>query len=351
MTHEEQRLHQQLTKLLEESKEKIVKFKNYRVMCEALGLDVKSSNSKTAQLERLENFCNLRRDEKGWGYNYTEVYADPDELMLQKDAITSEMEKILLLTFLADDEEYPGELFLSKFEAWRLFGLINSKYAEEKFEERFQETNKVTSKQLASYKNKSQDKFGKTLKRVLDKLRDCAYIDYVETRIITYEDNDGQLVEREATTQEIQRATIYSREVLSEMKCKNMSQVYLHCRNKEYHGKMYRLYNKNENWLNYRFAYKIIPVSKKWLEEGLRCNLEACKKHQLNVNANIIESLRRSSAVTYNNYRKALIEEYGSRHWAERGKFDTYERKGKVLSDDYLNKFGMFLDEFIQLSE
>ena len=352
-------LHKQLKNLLKETEGNAVKFKNYKIMCESLGLPVNSSNSKTAQLERLGYFCNLTKDKEGWGYSYTEVYDNPDQLMLQEDIITAEIEKILLLTFLMDTEEQPRELIISRYEAWKLFGFINDKFSNEYLEKEFKQKNAVSEKQLAWFQNKSKNRFDALLTKAFKKLKNLVLIEYFSTKIIVYEDENKQLRQREATTQEIQRAMKYQKQVLEKMGYNSYESICMQGKSKEYHSRVNNLINKNENWIRYLSAYRIIPNSKKWLAEGLQRNLESSKKYQLNVNKNVTEDLHRSGATTFNNYRLELIKEYGNRHWIEKDSFNIdavdikgltiFQRKGDVLSEDYLDKFDKFIEEFIRI--
>lgn len=151
----------------------------------------------------------------------------------------------------------------------------------------------------------------------------------------------------------------YQKQVLEKMGYNSYESICMQGKSKEYHSRVNNLISKNENWIRYLSAYRIIPNSKKWLAEGLQRNLESSKKYQLNVNRNVTEDLHRSGATTFNNYRLELIKEYGNRHWIEKDSFDIdavdikgltiFQRKGDVLSEDYLDKFDKFIDEFIRI--
>ena len=357
MTHEEELLHKRLKRLLKAAPDGTAEFKNYKDMCESLKLPVKHGNSKKAQLTHLSYFCDIYKNAEGHGYSFTEVYEDPDQLILQRNAIVLDVESILLLSFLEKQASSP-EILLNDYGLWRLFGFINNKYSGHYFENKFKEQYQITGKQFNYFKDRSTGRFQDVMMSTLNKLKDRSCIEFFPAKIITIKGKHSDAEQREATAEEIQRVLGYQSEVLEEMGYKSIRELRLDGKSEEFYQKRLEKIKENEtDWLHYSSGFRIVVNNNNWLEKGLKRNLEEKKSYQEKVNSSVIKLINKSAETSYNNYIEQLKAEFMSYQNLHPGallednkdKCKSWKKQKDIMEENFLNNYQLFIKEFMDL--
>ncbi|NOL32667.1 hypothetical protein [Bacillus altitudinis] len=104
-------------------------FKNYKVMCQELGIEVKkSSDTKKAQFRELERYCTYNK--VGHLITIDQVYETPLEKRKRKgnNTVYGDIMQILILDLLAQKRN-SGNLIISKSKFLRELNLVNLNYS------------------------------------------------------------------------------------------------------------------------------------------------------------------------------------------------------------------------------
>ena len=97
----------------------------YNQLCQALGLPIKQGNSKIAQLNNLEIYCNLEILSHPTRYIITEVYDESIDLIHANNKFQLLFEAAIYQAFLSNNGEY---LYLSDLDMLKLFNEINENF-------------------------------------------------------------------------------------------------------------------------------------------------------------------------------------------------------------------------------
>lgn len=117
---------QELLKRLEKVKGKELKYKQ---LCEELNLKIKTSNSKTSQLNNLQMYCQLEKLEKPTRYVVREVYGEILEglgVLNNNNRYQLLFEAAMYKAFLGNDG---NSLYASNMEMLKLFQEVNENFA------------------------------------------------------------------------------------------------------------------------------------------------------------------------------------------------------------------------------
>lgn len=104
-------------------------FKNYKVMCQELGIEVKkSSNTKNAQFKELDRYCTY--NQIGHSIIIDQVYETPLEKRKRKgnNTVYGDIMQVLILDMLAQKKD-SGKLVISKSKLLRELNLVNLNYS------------------------------------------------------------------------------------------------------------------------------------------------------------------------------------------------------------------------------
>lgn len=357
MTKEEKLLQNRLKRLRKQTTDAKVQFKNYKTMCEALGLPIKSGNSKPAQIKHLSYFCDIEK--AGQKYLFTKVNDDPDRLRLEENLLVAEMEQILLHMFL---ENKSPKILLPQLDLFQEFGFANKKFENNEIEEKFMLYNNISEKQLANYKTKSNERFKRILSSALKKMQDCCYITCFDTEIII-EEGKGSLLKREARIEEIQQMRELEYEILEKMRFKSKNEIHMnYSKRLEFYRKRYdAMRRKNPQWLHYQKGYKIILSKEHLLLKGIEKNSEEIFECKKQINERIIVDLNESAKKSYHNYVEEKVIQlnnyddvykfYDSNKTLDEKikELDIYKKKGEYMEDSYLENYQKYISEFIRI--
>lgn len=117
----------------------------YKELCEAIDLPIKSSNSKTKQLNELEMFCAIKKLSSPTRYVIIEVY---DEVMPFFKAFNKSSEMQLVFEGCLYQEFYNNgcqPIYLSSMQLLKLFTQINDNFSFAYNDEKMEEVSKKTS--------------------------------------------------------------------------------------------------------------------------------------------------------------------------------------------------------------
>lgn len=354
MTRQETIMHNKMKRLLESSTDGSVAFKNYKVLCTEFNLPYKTSDSKKAQLRKLSYFCNLEKG-KGNSLFYTEVYPDPDQRMLQEKLLTKNIEMILLKTFLNSDG---NTILLNNHDLWELLGFINSRYSSTREEKAFIESTGMNVIQLKDFKKRCSQRFNRIIISALDKLTDRRLITYSTSYIITekiYEDNKFIFTQRPATTEETTRILEYEADILEELSCDDIHDVWNRGLEKKYYSRLDFYITENENWHRVSKGFYIILNQKQWLRKGLRRDINILGSQSEN-NAEVRNLLEKNAEKRYDNYIENLNAEISRCIFLRKSPDEmkhfmlTYQKHGNLMEDDYVDNQKLLIDHFIDIN-
>ena len=356
MTHEEDLLHKRMKRLLKKSETGKVEFKNYKDMCTQLKLPVKTSDSKKAQLKKLKYFCNLENGEK-YSMYFTEVFNNPDENILEEKFMVKSIETLLLATFLKQ-EENPPSIILDTFSIWELFGFINNRYGNNLEENKFLKANNISKEQLNNFKSRSRRRFEDIITPALNQLDRRALINYNSVKIIRINIGDD-IIEREATDEELSRILSYERKSLIKFECDDITEIWNKSLEIEYYSylnKLIREKEKERGWIKVSNGIKIVTNNKKWLKDGLDRNIDELEV-KYKVNKEILSLLQKNAETKFNNYTEQVqkeflcFEKFGHEFDSVKKRLPTYKKHHELMEDNYIISQEALMNYFIDMME
>ena len=356
MTHEEDLLHKRMKRLLKKSETGKVEFKNYKDMCTQLKLPVKTSDSKKAQLKKIKYFCNLENGAK-YSMYFTEVFNNPDENILEEKFMVKSIETLLLAMFLKQDDT-PPSIVLNTFSLWKLFGFINDRYGNDLEENKFLEANNISKEQLEHFKKRTRRRFEDIITPALNQLDRRALINYSSIKIIRI--NTGKdIIEREATDEELSRILSYERKSLIKFKCEDIVEIWNKSLEMEYYSylnKLIREKEKERGWIKVSNGIKIVTNNKKWLKDGLDRNIDELEV-KYNINKEILSLLQKNLETKLNNYTNQVqkefscFEKFGQEFDSVKHRLPTYNKRHELMEDNYIASQEALMNYFIDIME
>lgn len=237
-------------------------FKNYKILCGELGLEIKrSGDSRKAQFRELERYCTYSK--VGHSIIIDKVYEQPLQKEKRKgnNTVYSELIQLLILDMLAQSKN--GNMSISKGMLIKSVSLVNHNY-KYCFEKR---------KSLAKYINtdteivndfydSSNNSFKKAIEQALNKL--------VEKRLIMYDIiikicEKGKFRPRKASSAEKKMIMTCEKQVLDELGYKELSHVRVSRHWNEFKRRSQSLIKDCSN-IQYYFAAYDITANDKYIE-------------------------------------------------------------------------------------
>lgn len=356
MTHEEDLMHKRMKRLLKKSETGKVEFKNYKDMCTQLKLPVKTGNAKKSQIKYLNYFCNLEQKEK-YTLIFTEVFSNPDGAMIENKFMVKSIETLLLATFLKQ-EENPPSIILDTFSLWRLFGFINNRYGNHLEEIKFLEANNISKEQLTNFKSRSRRRFEDIITPALNQLDRRALISYNSVKIIRINTGDD-IIEREATDEEMSRILSYERKSLVKFKCDDIAEIWNKSLEMEYYShlnKLIREKEKDRGWIKVSNGIKIVTNNKKWLKDGLDRNIDELEV-KYKVNKEILSILKKNAENKFCNYTEQVqkeflcFEKFGHEFDSVKNRLPTYNKNHELMEGSYVASQEALMNYFIDMME
>lgn len=204
--------------------------KNYKELCELIGVPVKTSDSKVKQLRELEQ-C-FKYHKFGRAFIIDEVYdaktmkiespKPRDKRLKTPRNIYAKYVQLILCHYLTKKESN-GVIYMSKTDIYKMLGLINDSFGSYKAEKEFLEVfNHITMEDINVVKTQAYAKMNSILKSSLNGLRSKRLISYFT--VVTLEETTGNI--RLATDNEIKKIDQIERKILSQMGCTYIWEIY-----------------------------------------------------------------------------------------------------------------------------
>ncbi|KRG15597.1 hypothetical protein ACA30_05760 [Virgibacillus soli] len=233
--------------------------KNYKGLCDLLGIKVKTGNAKKAQMKDVERYISYKK--QGYKFVITEIYRTPKHVVVNKrNNIYGEMLELAIMNYLIQSKRRTTtatkNYLLGEVE------MINSnykKYSRNQFA--YARDNKIDIRIVNDFFNVTNGNFKKILERSLDSLVDKSIISYKIVRII--KNNEEQ---RKATPIEDEMIMKYEREVLDQLGYEKKSQVRMSKDWKNFKDKVEDLLIKNEG-IHYYFSSYEININNDHIEQ------------------------------------------------------------------------------------
>ncbi|ARJ76184.1 MULTISPECIES: hypothetical protein [Bacillus] len=237
-------------------------FKNYKVLCGELGLEVKrSGDSRKAQFKELERYCTYSK--VGHSIIIEEVFEQPLQKIKRQgnNTVYSELLQLLILDMLAQSKN--GNISISKGRLIKSVSLVNQnyKYCFEKRKSLARYANTDTEI-VKDFYDSSNNSFKKAVVQALNKLVEKRLIMY---DVITKVCEKGKFRPRKASSAEKKMIMACEKKVLDELGYKELSHVRVSRHWNEFKRRSETLLKECSN-LKYYFAAYDITANDKYIE-------------------------------------------------------------------------------------
>lgn len=324
--------------------------KNYKVLCELLGQDVKGGDSRKAQLDNFK--CYFDWEKSGQKFIISDIYDTPltkeDKRKLGNNSIYVQCIEVLLLQYLSEQEGYTRTF--TKRNWWEMLGIVNHKYGRtsEKYLKNLDYT--VTSWEVKHFYQRCNKKLEQILFSALNSLKNRKLITYEIQTIIVATDKKGK--EQYFEADDIQKKQILEveRHVLHNiMGYEKMFQVFIKFQQAEFYQKVNDLLYQQYGWNHYFKQIKVIYTSngvREALPElEMKLQKELLNKKVISYLNSNAKNLYEKNKTEYQQQVKNLIGEY----WGEAPRITTSEGKIWKLPDTYLDAQSVLTDELIKI--
>jgi hypothetical protein len=277
-------------------------FKNYKAICEVLGVNAKTGKSKQLQLKDWERYFKYSKD----GYNFiiTEIHEAPTEKVdLRREGNNTlyhahKMDDTLLYILSKQND---GELFLTINRLLLEMNMVNSNFSfGSRYKEKVSNYLNIEESFIEEFFNSSKRTLKSNIESMLDRLESKSLIYWYKVKTvcvasshsnineigdvkvdtnITYDEYDNEVITlstkttevldyRVATDEEIEMILEVEDEVMTELKCKNKQEIVVKGKWDEFMRKTNQLLQDKANILFRYDSYKIIRNKSKINKEA-----------------------------------------------------------------------------------
>ena len=292
--------------------------KNYKVLCELLGQQVKSGKSRKLQLEDFKRYFDWEKS--GQAFVITDIYDTPltkeDKRKLGNNSIYVQCIEVILLQYLSKQEGYTRTF--TKRAWWEMLGITNHKYGRVSENQLKNLDYTVTPFEIKHFYQRCNKKLEQILFSALNSLKNRKLIIYEIQTVIVESDKKGKGRFFLALDDDKKKILQVERHVLHNvMGYDKMFQVFIRFQQAEFYQKVNELLYEYYGWKHYFKQVKVIytPEDIKQALPQMEVNLQ---KELLN--KKVIDFLNNNAREFYNN------------------KISEYEEKSKNLLVDYLGE-------------
>lgn len=324
--------------------------KNYKVLCELLGQEVKDGKSKKYQLEDFSRYFDWEKS--GQKFIITDIYDTPltkeDKRKLGNNSIYVQCIEVVLLQYLSKQEGYTKTF--TKRNWWEMLGIINHKYGRTSENQLKNLDYTVTSWEVKHFYQRCNKKLEQILFSALNSLQNRKLITYEIQTVIVERNKQGK--EEYFNADDFQKKLILEveRYVLHNvMGYEKMFQVFIRFQQAEFYQKVNDLLYQQYGWDHYFKQIKVIYTSN-GVKEALP-ELEMKLQKQL-LNKKVIDYLNSNAKDIYEKNKaeyqkqvKSLISEF----WGEVPQLETKRNKVWNPPDTYLDAQSILTDELIKI--
>lgn len=351
-------------KIIVQEKNKV--FKNYKELCQELGLKTKTGDSKTKQIENLQRFGRIEKIEGSQQYIIKEIYSTIKPKPIRKDSVFIKFIELILMYRLSMEEG--NSKSYSKTQLYKELGMINENYL---YKNREEVIGKIISNELVISNSRSKEEKEEDtidfINRVSNKLNGIlnGAIKSLENRCLIRCQQITKIIDKngdswEASEDEIERILNHQQMVLKEMG-ENKIPYY---RIREFYDKFNQRINIEENWRATYKEYKII-WSREYLPERIpeveKELTHEILKNKIEINNNLINSLHKQ-AERLREKNIEIVEEQvkkiedGKLRIAEYNKGFLIESGnrtgvGTVINDKAIKREELYSDDYIEIQD
>ena len=214
--------------------------KNYKVLCELLGQEIKDGKSKKYQLENFKRY--FEWEKAGQKFIIMDIYDTPlekeDLRKLGNNSIYTQAIEVILLQYLSHQDGYTRTLTKKKW--WELLSITNHKYGRMTEKELLQLDKILTSFEIRHFYQRCNKKLEQILFSALNNLKNRKLINYqIQTVIVTTDEETGKDKYFLATDDNLKSILDVERYVLHDvLGYEKIFQVFLRFKQKEYYQKI-----------------------------------------------------------------------------------------------------------------
>lgn len=236
--------------------------KNYKILCELLGQEIKEGNSRKYQLKNFERY--FAWEKAGQKFTIMDIYDSPlekeDLRKLGNNSIYTQAIEVILLQYLSHQDGYTRTLTKKKW--WELLGITNHKYGRMTEKELLQLDKILTSFEIRHFYQRCNKKLEQILFSALNNLKNRKLINYqIQTVIVTTDEETGKDKYFLATDDNLKSILEVERYVLHDvLGFEKIFQVFLRFKQKEYYQKINEIIYEKYGWNYYFKQVKIIYV-------------------------------------------------------------------------------------------
>ena len=270
--------------------------KNYKVLCELLGLEPAQGDSKKAQLKVIDRYIGYEKS--GQKFLITEIYDEPmpKEVRMAVNSKYVQLIQPLLLGYLAKQEE--EVIYISRTQLWYILGMVNHKYQMYKKNKHFllNLDEQMSFFDIKNFYMRSASRINSILNPSLKSLQRRALIEYSDVYRVGLEryNEDGEvyLEFHDASEEETRYILEVKRRVLLDMECYDEVEVIFRGLQDKFYEAVNEIVLKEQEWSSIYKCLKII-FNKQHVEEAVAIDI----KHSLN--NLVIDALDRQAASNY----------------------------------------------------
>ncbi len=337
--------------------------KNYKIMCQLIGEEECTGNSKKAQVNRWKRYFEFHKE--GQKFFIDEIYDEPfptDDARKRREGLYVKYIELLLLEFLSKQVDY--KVTLGNKEMYRILGMTNDRYdirnrmgstkANEILrqtimnnEDKFAFTNspKISNFDINNFYFRAEQKLNRILYSALRSMKDRFLIDYKKVNIIAeYDDEESQHFDyRESNAYEDKIILEAKNKIIKEMGYDNLTEIMLRYKCDDFYKKFNEYIKEEYGWdkcyPQLRVVYiddiaKQIPLK---AEEIKKLSIED-KRTQLN--EEIIKCLNTQAEKKYKEAETRFFEYECDKVEAEEngewGKYNPFEKEPFMYKSDYV---------------
>lgn len=322
--------------------------KNYKVLCELLGQQVKSGKSRKYQLEDFNRY--FEWEKSGQAFIITDIYDTPltkeDKRRLGNNSIYVQCIEVILLQYLSKQEGYTRTF--TKRNWWEMLGITNHKYGRVSENQLKNLDYTVTQFEIKHFYQRCNKKLEQILFSALNSLKNRKLIMYEIQTVIVEIDTKGKERYFLASDDEKKNILQVERHVLHNiMGYEKMFQVFLRFQQAEFYKKVNDLLLELYGWKYYFKQVKIIytPEDVREALPQMEVNLqkELLNKRVINFLNNNAKEFYNTKISDYEEKTKNLLAEY----IGEAPK--TATKSLWRIPDTYLTAQSILTDELIRI--
>lgn len=323
--------------------------KNYKVLCELLGQDIKTGNARKAQLDVFK--CYFDWERSGQKFIITDIYDTPltkeDKRKLGNNSIYVQYIEVVLLQYLSRQEGYTRTL--TKRNWWEMLGIVNHKYGRTSENQLKNLDFTVTQWEVRHFYQRCNKKLEQILFSALNSLKNRKLITYEVQTIIVEHDNGREEHYFEANDYQKKQILEIERYVLHNiMGYEKMFQVFIRFQQDIFYQKVNELLYKHYGWDHYFKQIKIIYAPES-VREALP-ELEIKLQREL-LNNKVVDYLNANAKEIYEKNKTEYQQQFKNLidGRSETFRIETKKKEAWNPPDTYLTAQSILTEELIRI--